>query len=243
MMLPAPGLFSTVNGWPSRSDIFCATTRPMRSLPPPGAKPITTFTGCLGQSGAWARAVAWASARAVAAAVARTIARRVGRLGRVMLAPPSGSDIGAPMFPPMMAFFPWASLHLPQHAFVFPLWRKRQRGSSLCRSAASSNAAPRFAALLQAATRLLALPLCCKQQRGSSLCRSAASSNAAGLAGRGPEGLRLLRSSVATGDEKGAGRQSLALYRNSDAALAAPLHTTRVGPLFRPRGQQSPHHH
>jgi hypothetical protein len=36
IMLPAPALFSTKNGWPSALDKCCASTRARMSVPPPG---------------------------------------------------------------------------------------------------------------------------------------------------------------------------------------------------------------
>ena len=48
-MLPeAPSLFSTTTGWPQRSVSFCAISRAMMSVPPPGAKPTTILTGFVG---------------------------------------------------------------------------------------------------------------------------------------------------------------------------------------------------
>ena len=54
--VPAPGRFSTRNGWPSCSDSFCPSTRPTRSKPPPCAEGATSLTGRDGYSCACATA-------------------------------------------------------------------------------------------------------------------------------------------------------------------------------------------
>jgi hypothetical protein len=48
-MLPAPpGRFSTMKGWPSRSDSHCAIKRPIISGALPGAMPMIRRTGRVG---------------------------------------------------------------------------------------------------------------------------------------------------------------------------------------------------
>src|SRR3954462_13136085 len=55
MVVPAPGLFSTMTAWPIMVDIFAATARPSTSEMPPAAKPTTILIGRLGYAGcAWA---------------------------------------------------------------------------------------------------------------------------------------------------------------------------------------------
>jgi hypothetical protein len=46
----APGLFSTITGFPKRSWIASARTRPTMSAPPPGANETMMWIGCCGQS-------------------------------------------------------------------------------------------------------------------------------------------------------------------------------------------------
>src|SRR6266571_2093487 len=62
MLPPAPGLFSTMNCWPSVVLSRCATRRAVKSKPPPGAKATMIFTGlvgyCWAESGAGATRVA-----------------------------------------------------------------------------------------------------------------------------------------------------------------------------------------
>src|SRR5579883_310382 len=70
MMLPAPCLFSTTIGWPSRSPSGGAMMRVMMSVPPPGPAPTMTWIGRVGQSCASAPA-GTASARAAAASSVR----------------------------------------------------------------------------------------------------------------------------------------------------------------------------
>src|SRR6185312_8456638 len=48
MMLPAPCLFSTTTGWPSRSPSGAAMMRVMMSVPPPGPAPTITWIGRVG---------------------------------------------------------------------------------------------------------------------------------------------------------------------------------------------------
>jgi hypothetical protein len=43
-LLPAPGLFSTTNCWPSFSLKRCASTRAVMSAVAPGPKPMMIFT-------------------------------------------------------------------------------------------------------------------------------------------------------------------------------------------------------
>src|ERR1044071_4017351 len=50
MLVAAPGLLSTMNGWPVRSDSHWPIRRAMMSLPPAGAKPTTQRTGRFGQT-------------------------------------------------------------------------------------------------------------------------------------------------------------------------------------------------
>src|SRR5262249_61516141 len=45
MLVAAPGLFSTMNGWPSRSDSHCPIKRAAMSVGPPGANPTRICTG------------------------------------------------------------------------------------------------------------------------------------------------------------------------------------------------------
>jgi len=44
ILLPAPGRFSTMNGWPSRSDSQCASRRAMISGEVPAGRPTITLT-------------------------------------------------------------------------------------------------------------------------------------------------------------------------------------------------------
>jgi len=70
-MLPlAPGLFSTITGWPRRSESFGPTVRAMMSMPVPGVKGTTTLIGWLGQVWAWTVRAGATSALANAAASA-----------------------------------------------------------------------------------------------------------------------------------------------------------------------------
>src|SRR5690348_12490562 len=48
MFPPAPARFSTITDCPMDCDSFCATTRAIVSVPPPGAKPTVSVTGCVG---------------------------------------------------------------------------------------------------------------------------------------------------------------------------------------------------
>ena len=48
MLLPAPGLFSITNCWPSFSDRRWPISRAMMSVEPPGGYPTTHFTGRVG---------------------------------------------------------------------------------------------------------------------------------------------------------------------------------------------------
>ncbi|MNV55448.1 hypothetical protein D3C71_1476820 [compost metagenome] len=64
---PAPGLFSTTTGWPSRAVSPSATVCAMMSPLPPGATMTTILMGLLGYSSAWA---VQASKAAAAASVA-----------------------------------------------------------------------------------------------------------------------------------------------------------------------------
>jgi hypothetical protein len=48
MLLPAPGLFSITNCWPSRSESRWPIRRAMMSVAPPGGYPTTHFTGRVG---------------------------------------------------------------------------------------------------------------------------------------------------------------------------------------------------
>src|SRR5258705_377325 len=48
MIPPAPGLFSTTNGWPSDFASWSATTRPRISVAEPGVNGTITFTALLG---------------------------------------------------------------------------------------------------------------------------------------------------------------------------------------------------
>ena len=52
---PAPGLLSTSMVWPSRAEIFSATSREVKSEPPPGANGATSLSGRDGQTCAEAR--------------------------------------------------------------------------------------------------------------------------------------------------------------------------------------------
>jgi len=65
--VPAPGLFSTITGWPSSRDSASATGRATASAPPPGGKPITRRIGFSGQ--AWAPAIAACTASARPSAI------------------------------------------------------------------------------------------------------------------------------------------------------------------------------
>ncbi len=47
-MVPPPGLFSTMTGWPSLAPSFSASTRLMMSAAPPGENGTTMRTGRLG---------------------------------------------------------------------------------------------------------------------------------------------------------------------------------------------------
>src|SRR5262245_406110 len=55
MLVAAPGLLSTMNDWPVRSDRNWPIRRATMSLPPAGAKPTTQRTGRFGQACAAAR--------------------------------------------------------------------------------------------------------------------------------------------------------------------------------------------
>src|SRR4051794_8788431 len=66
-MPAAPGLFSTITGWPQRSDSFCAISRAPVSVPPPGGNGTTRVTERVGY-GAWARAATGGPARIVTSA-------------------------------------------------------------------------------------------------------------------------------------------------------------------------------
>src|SRR5262249_60816233 len=48
ILLPAPGRFSMMNGWPSRADKYWPIKRAIMSLPPPAGKPTTMRTGRVG---------------------------------------------------------------------------------------------------------------------------------------------------------------------------------------------------
>src|SRR5690348_8282921 len=64
MVPPAPGLFSTITGWPSLADSSLDIARAMTSVALPGVKATMTCTGFSGQDvSAWA-VPASASARA-----------------------------------------------------------------------------------------------------------------------------------------------------------------------------------
>jgi hypothetical protein len=52
---PAPALFSTVTGTPHARASFCAITRAITSVPPPGGKPTTMRTGAVGSGDAAAK--------------------------------------------------------------------------------------------------------------------------------------------------------------------------------------------
>ena len=54
----APGLFSTMTGWPNRSESFCAIKRAAVSVGPPAGKATTMRTTLSGQAEAQ---VLWAS--------------------------------------------------------------------------------------------------------------------------------------------------------------------------------------
>ena len=62
MAPPAPGLLSTTTCWPSATDSFWATWRPMMSVAPPAGKGITRRMG-LAAGQAWAQAPEVAVAR------------------------------------------------------------------------------------------------------------------------------------------------------------------------------------
>src|ERR1051325_11065301 len=66
VLLPAPGLFSTMTGWPSRSDTYWPISRPRMSAGPPGGKPETMWIGGDGQVSARASRDASGSAAAPA---------------------------------------------------------------------------------------------------------------------------------------------------------------------------------
>src|SRR5262245_39881980 len=67
-MLPAPGTFSTITGWPTSSDSRAAMMRAEVSTGPPAANGTTMVTGRVGQSCARA-ATGLVSAMASAAAI------------------------------------------------------------------------------------------------------------------------------------------------------------------------------
>src|SRR6476620_6390053 len=71
MLPPAPGLLSTVIGWPSEAH-FSARMRASVSGAPPGVKVTTMRMGLVGQAACWAVAAVAASPRAASA-----MARRV----------------------------------------------------------------------------------------------------------------------------------------------------------------------
>src|SRR5262245_45992141 len=53
MVPPAPGLFSTSTGWPSRAESSLDTVRAITSVALPGVKATTRWTGLSGQVWAW----------------------------------------------------------------------------------------------------------------------------------------------------------------------------------------------
>ena len=78
MLVPAPGRFSTITGWPSRVPICWPTARAMMSTAPPGAKPTIRRMGLAGK--AWVWVWAWAApAAASKATLAATISAINGR--------------------------------------------------------------------------------------------------------------------------------------------------------------------
>src|SRR5262249_48329539 len=50
MLVAAPGRFSMMNGWPSRSDSHCPIKRAAMSVGPPGANPTRICTGREGEA-------------------------------------------------------------------------------------------------------------------------------------------------------------------------------------------------
>src|SRR2546425_674735 len=50
MIVPAPGLLSTMTGWPRSLAISAPSVRAIRSVPPPGAKGTTRRTGFSGKA-------------------------------------------------------------------------------------------------------------------------------------------------------------------------------------------------
>src|SRR5262249_37137709 len=84
MRPPAPGLFSTITGWPMFSDSFCPTSRAKRSLPPPAAKPTIKWIGRLGKFAALSPCAPAAPATIAASAAkpAVSIVRLTSSMGR-----------------------------------------------------------------------------------------------------------------------------------------------------------------
>src|SRR5256885_14664123 len=81
MIVPAPGLLSTMTGWPRSLAISAPSVRAIRSVPPPGAKGTTRRTGFSGKAAdAALQTVASTAMNAMALAQ-----RRGGELGMVCL--------------------------------------------------------------------------------------------------------------------------------------------------------------
>src|SRR5690606_33527184 len=93
---PAPGLFSTMNGWPSRLPSWSVTSRATTSGVEPGPNGTTTFTVMAGQAASWAWTGAMPSIETATAASSdgrRTATRRhAGRLTEGAAANGSAAD-------------------------------------------------------------------------------------------------------------------------------------------------------
>src|SRR4051812_38375619 len=74
MLPPAPPRFSTMTGWPRRSDSAWAMMRAVTSVLPPAAKPTNILIGVVGQA-VWACAAA--AVRAIANVNASENQRRI----------------------------------------------------------------------------------------------------------------------------------------------------------------------
>src|SRR5437763_1513186 len=62
-VVPAPGLLSTMTGWPSAFYMPTPTARAMESVPPPGANGTTSLTGLSGKAARAADAAKAVAAR------------------------------------------------------------------------------------------------------------------------------------------------------------------------------------
>src|SRR5690242_5773620 len=73
MVPPAPGLFSTITGWPSLADSSLDIARAITSVALPGVKATMTCTGFSGQFWAWAGSANGSPSASASAAMSRRI--------------------------------------------------------------------------------------------------------------------------------------------------------------------------